>query len=166
MVGVCAARFPVGRRTPSPANILPATAKSALGVVVPIPTFPLESIMKAVEVALRLVVVETMKRGLVPAAVPASESNAPGLVVPIPKNPAPLIVSRVFRVRSLEEAILNLCWSFTSTPRVHLLVGPDAVENSMEVVVALAKVRFELGVVVPMPTLELPLTTKMGVEVP
>jgi len=45
----------------------PATDNTAEGEVVPMPNLPCESMIKAVEVALREVVVDTRKIGLVPA---------------------------------------------------------------------------------------------------
>lgn len=122
--------------------------------------------MNAVEVALRLVVVEIMKRGVAPPATPARESKAPGLVVPSPKSPAPLMVSLVFE-KSVDEAILNLFASLTSIPMVHWLVVEVPAENSRvgEVVVENILRRL-LGVLVPIPTLEFPATTNAGELVP
>ena len=72
----------------SPENKLePWTAKSAPGVVVPIPTFPVESMMKAVEVA-DSEEVDTAKSGMFESEdVAETDKRANGDVVPNPTFP-------------------------------------------------------------------------------
>ncbi len=68
-------------------EIDPLTASRVPGVLVAIPTCPMESIRKAVPVE-NVVEVETAKRGMVvDEERPATERRAKGVVVPIPSVP-------------------------------------------------------------------------------
>ncbi len=64
----------------------PETSSWVVGEVVPIPTLPFWSTMKAVLVEKAAVEVATTKAGEVPPAEPLTESLAQGEVVPIPTN--------------------------------------------------------------------------------
>ena len=79
---------------PIPKSAFPATESSADGDVVPIPTLPFESMMKAVLVETR-VLVEIVKRGILPGFVEeaAMERRAHGEVVEIPVRPIESIVN-------------------------------------------------------------------------
>ena len=65
---------------------MPWTLSCCEGEVVPIPTFPFESMMKAVEVA-EAVDVESVNRGEVFEESATTDSFAQGDVVPIPTLP-------------------------------------------------------------------------------
>src|SRR3989344_3983224 len=84
---------------------LPLTPRSAElpGVVVPMPTSPLLSIWKTVEVAKRDVEDEMLKSGVLCPDLPATESVANGDVVPIPKLPAVVMTSVLVAPREPPE---------------------------------------------------------------
>ena len=86
--------------------------KTEPGELVPIPTSPFWSMMKAVEVAVA-VEVERVKSGLVLLDRPATESLAHGEVVPIPK---PVDVQRVISVPP--TMALMFPWSPAAKPVV------------------------------------------------
>lgn len=72
----------------------------------PIPTLPLELIMKAVLVAKSDVELATIKSGLVPPAAPPTDSSPDGLVVPTPRFNRVLSHTKVAAAPKL-PALLN-----------------------------------------------------------
>ena len=91
--------------TPLPAYITPATARSALGVVVPIPTFPSLSMMNAVFTMFEVVVVDTRNKGERELPDPDTESRDPGLDVPTPALPRGSMIKVV--LATLDDPIMK-----------------------------------------------------------
>jgi hypothetical protein len=121
---------PLGVKLIRAPSVLPI-ASAVPGLDVPMPILPRESITKAVEVALTLVVVETTKSGTVAPAAPAIERRPSGLLVaPIPMVPSSTILKRV------EEAL------FTTSKTV---VGAPAEEVAITVSVAAGLAVFPAG---------------------